>query len=49
VRSGAADIKSWSPLMRSGDRAANIASNAGPMNSNRKPESLKSASQPKET
>jgi GntR family transcriptional regulator len=49
VRSGAADIRSWSPLMRSSDRAANNASNAGPMNSNRNPASLKSASQPEET
>jgi GntR family transcriptional regulator len=45
VRSGAADIRSWLPLMRSSDRAANIASNAGPMNSHRK----QSASQPEET
>jgi len=45
VRSGAADIRTWSQLMRSSDRAANIASNAGPMNSHRK----QSASQPEET
>lgn len=49
VRSGTADIRSWSPLMRSSDRGANIASNAGPMNSNRKLKSLKPASQPEET
>jgi GntR family transcriptional regulator len=48
VRSGAADTKSWSPLMRASDRASNITSNAGPMSNNRKPESLTSESQPEE-